>query len=109
MRISKAWIGKDVVVWPRRGEGFVLCIEQDREGIVPAVSGGADGQPQGLIVAPFLKGKLTEVDHRACIVQYQMPPEGSQFCVAINLETVASITIAHPENARKSSLLIGVP
>lgn len=103
----EALLGKEVVVWPRAGEPFLLCTQDDSGGIVPLVGRDENGGPK-LQLAPFVAGTVTKVGDDLFGIRYRMP-DGRHYIMALNAATVATITFADPANKTVGSkILVGV-
>lgn len=105
----EAFVGKEVVVWPKNGQSFLLCEEQ-RSGIIPALVQETPGDANStrLHIAPFVVGEVKKLGEDAFAVRYRMP-SGKYFLMGLNPASVATVTISDPANAitAPSSLIIG--
>lgn len=104
MKIDSELVGREVIVWPKRGEGFVLCMESPEDGIIPALTNSENGQ--NIVIAPFLKGKVEKLGE-SFVIKYKMP-SGTSFFTLVNEDVIASVTVADPANPKKSSLIVGI-
>jgi hypothetical protein len=101
-----AMIGKEVVVWPRAGQVFLLCEEQ-RGAIIPALvqENPADQGSMRLHTAPFVVGELRKAGEAGYAIRYRMP-SGRHFLMALNPDVVATVTYSDSSNAVVNSGII---
>lgn len=100
----EALVDKEVVVWARTGESFLLCTEQKGGGIAPLVTADDRGAAD-LQRVPFLVGTVVKLAEGVCAIRYRMP-DGNHFLALLNSDVVSTITYSDPRNS--SGMLIGV-
>ena len=107
--ICKSMVGKEVVIWPKRGEGFLICVEE-RGQISPATTmDNSNNQPSGFVVAPFVTGVVSLINSEpeaAYAIRYRSL-DGKHYFMSLNDDAISSVTYADPSNPKPSSLIIG--